>query len=770
MFKLNKLYIILLLLAAYSGSGQNCNLTITGQVLDEHTGYVLPGTNVVIEELNQGAAADSNGMIIIKGLCPGEYHLRTTHIGCETKKQYLELTRDTFVYLFLHHHEAILSEVVISAERVLSGTQAKQSIDGQQLVESANKDLSNILSRIAGVSTIKNGGNISKPVIHGLYGNRIAILNNGIAQSGQQWGNDHAPEIDPMAAERISVIKGVGTLAYNGNSLGGVVVVEPGIIENEPHLHGQVNYIFDGNGRGHTGNIQLSKHYGKTAWKATGTLKYAGDRSAPNYYLTNTGTREANVALQVERKLSDKWHADFYYSLFNTTIGVLRGSHIGNLTDLDQALQREEPFFTSDHFSYNINAPKQEVQHHLLKIKLSKNIREHLTWNLFYGGQWNNRKEFDVRRQNFTDRPALSLRQFTNYFETNLQKKNPNSLHYQTGLQVNIIDNQNIPETNVFPLVPDYVGWDGAYFITIDHKKNRLGYEAGARYEYKHRRVAALTRTNPIEIRRYENTFHNYSFSGGMSYLLNDRMKSTINTGLISRNPAVNELYSNGLHQGVSGIELGNPDIRSEKSIKTTIGVEAELSKKLFINVLGYLSQIRDYIYLRPEEEVQLTIRGAFPVFSYDQTDAQISGLDLMIFYEMTPTLNFSAKYAYIKGRDRKNDIPLINIPASSFEGSVGYEIAELGQIKNIRWEVSSQIVTTQDEALSNLDFAAVPDGYFLLGAKLSGSLEFFGNELSINIQAENLLNNAYRDYLNRQRYFSDDLGRNISLGLNYKF
>jgi iron complex outermembrane receptor protein len=78
--------------------------------------------------------------------------------------------------------------------------------------------------------------------------------------------------------------------------------------------------------------------------------------------------------------------------------------------------------------------------------------------------------------------------------------------------------------------------------------------------------------------------------------------------------------------------------------------------------------------------------------------------------------------------------------------------------------------VTAQDETLSSLDFTAVPEGYFLLGAKLSGSIVLFGNELAINIQAENLLNNSYRDYLNRQRYFADELGRNISLGLNYKF
>ena len=53
---------------------------------------------------------------------------------------------------------------------------------------------------------LRNGSGISKPVIHGLFGNRVTILNNGITQSGQQWGNDHAPEIDPFVADHLSCL------------------------------------------------------------------------------------------------------------------------------------------------------------------------------------------------------------------------------------------------------------------------------------------------------------------------------------------------------------------------------------------------------------------------------------------------------------------------------------------------------------------------------------------------------------------------------------
>ncbi len=67
--------------------------------------------------------------------------------------------------------------------------------------------LADMTESVAGVRTLRNGSGITKPIIHGLYGNRVAVVNNGLIQAGQQWGADHAPEIDPNSINVITVVK-----------------------------------------------------------------------------------------------------------------------------------------------------------------------------------------------------------------------------------------------------------------------------------------------------------------------------------------------------------------------------------------------------------------------------------------------------------------------------------------------------------------------------------------------------------------------------------
>ena len=116
----------------------------------------------------------------------------------------------------LDHHDHTFENVVVSGIKDQISSQEVESINEKTISENANQNLSNLLETINGVSTLKNGSGIAKPIVHGLYGNRLTILNNGIAQSGQQWGNDHSPEIDPLAANQLEVIKGGGHDGWSG--------------------------------------------------------------------------------------------------------------------------------------------------------------------------------------------------------------------------------------------------------------------------------------------------------------------------------------------------------------------------------------------------------------------------------------------------------------------------------------------------------------------------------------------------------------------------
>lgn len=750
---------------------QDCNITLTGVILDKGTNIPLEYSTIFLENTEEGTISDERGFFEIKNICPAEYHIQVSHIGCHSEEYFIKIKKDTVLKIYLSHHAELLDEVVIHGSQEDNSTEASQTISRGAIADEGNKNLSDILENISGVSVLKNGSGISKPVVHGLFGNRVAILNNGITQSGQQWGNDHAPEIDPFVADHLSVVKGASALAYGGNSLGSVVLVETDNIQEDPHLHGEVNYVLQTNGWGHTLNSTIEKNGKWAAWRLIGTLKRQGDNQTPNYFLTNTGKQENNFALQLEKQFHPKWKTDFYYSLFNTKIGILQGSHIGNLTDLEDAIGKEEPFFTEDKFSYNITFPRQEVTHHLVKAEAKYFLDDEKIIKLKYGGQLNNRKEYDIRRGISSERPSLSLSLYSHNFEATYNGLLGEKIFLKAGVQFEMTDNGNNPGTGVSPLIPNNRSYQTStyWILQNDQTKNWL-FELGGRYSFRDLTVKTFTQTLPKELEILNHRFHNYAFSTGVRWKKNDFFKTNFNIGYLLRAPEVNELYSFGLHQGVSGIEEGNRNMDVEKSMKALLSLDFRIQNKFFVQALGYFQNIQDFIFLEPQEEFRLTIRGAFPVFLYQQTDANIAGLDLLLKYEPKQNLSFITKYAIVRGYDLTNNIGLINIPSDNIFSSITYTFKDGLKWKNNFLTVNGRYVFQQRRITEAQDFLLPPDGYFLLGMQVGTNWEWHDSTLKISLRAENLLNSTYRDYLNRLRYFADEDGINLSLNLNYRF
>lgn len=740
--------------------------------MDEDSQESLIAATIFIDNRSQ-TYSDLDGFFKLENLCAGEYEIKVSYIGLETVTQKIQLQGDTILDFELEEDSEILEEVVIYGVRPSESAKQTYLINQSTIDESLNENLSNLAAKIIGVNTLKTGNSIGKPIVHGMYGNRLAILNNGVAQSGQQWGNDHAPEIDPFSANRIYVFKGAAALEYQGSAFGNVIITESQIT-NSSKLDGNVSSFFETNGRGAGLSLTLGKrNYEKDiAWKVNGTLKKSGDKHTPNYYLNNTGSEEANLSFQLQKSWSSDFRSEVYFSTFNTNLGVLRGSHIGNLTDLELALSQEEPFFTEPNFSYEIEAPKQQVNHHLLKVETEYDFDYNNRLVFTYAVQLNNRKEFDVRRGGRTETPAMSLTQWTNFLQAKFEHYFVGGLQLKTGIQLNVIDNVNNSETGILPLIPDYVNTEGGAFLILRDKDSEVidgSWEVGIRYDNAYQSVATFTQTIPREVAFYNNFYNN--FSGNAGYSTDQKWgKILFNTGFGSRNPAINELYSFGLHQGVSSIEEGNIDLKTERNIKTTLSYEFENFEKLDVSVMAYYQYFKNYIFLNPQEEFRLTIRGAFPVFRYEQTNAQIYGLDAVVIYYFNKKLKATASYSFIKGNDLTNDLPLINIPSNNLFATLRYKLPNFKKLTSNVLELNNRYVFEQRNLLASQDFVLPPNAYNLVGAKFSTKVDFNKTALKIYVKVDNLFNVEYRDYLNRQRYFANDLGRNIVVGANFNF
>lgn len=754
---------------------QNCQSNIRGMVYDHTPNSPLQYANIILSETGQGAVTDAEGQFSFESLCPGNYHITVSHVGCETMEYYIQLVKDTFLTIPLEHHAQMLDGFQVVANNKILGNQNEYSIRKNVIQDYAQSSLADLSETVIGVSSLKSGSSIAKPVIQGLYGNRISLLNNGITQAGQQWGNDHAPEIDPLAANRITIVKGVSTLQYLGSNLGGILMVEPFINNPDPHIHGQTGYSFQSNGKGHAIFTQIQQSKDNTAWQLTGTLKKRGDLNAANYYLTNTGSKEANLAFLLEKSHNNRWKSNIYASTFNNTVGILRGSHIGNITDLEEAIGRSIPFYTKEQFSYEINAPYQSVSHHLLKIQTNYIQSNQSSFRFTTAIQLNKRKEFDIRRGDRSSIPAMDLSNLSLFSEVIWNKKINKNWSLKSGVQNQIKNNDNDVDTGILPLIPNFVSSESGLFgiLAFNHKNHSL--ELGSRLNHIYQNVASISRTIPRRVIPKQDHFKNINLLSSWIYNPNDYLGISTSIGISSRAPAINEMYSFGLHQGVSGIEEGSQDLISEKSAKGSLTFFVDLNEIIHFEIHSFLQRVNNYILLVPQQRYRVTIRGAFPLFQYEQLDAQLKGIDFTGKVNFAPEWSSTIQFSWIEGLDLINKQPLIYVPSSNARINIEYESKRVSKLKSILVEkshflVGANYVLEQDDINEELDFIAAPPAYLLLNAQLSTEVIWSKTRIRLYARIDNALNTQYRDYLNRQRYFADDLGRNITIGSRIMF
>jgi len=729
--------------------------------VDPHDSEPLEYATVFLEESSQGAETDSSGMAKISNVCPGNYHLHIDHALCSRKIVYITLHRDTAIIVELEHHEYYLQSVTIEDHKNLQQSAHRNTISEDQITKNLGRPLSKILESVAGVYSLKNGSTIAKPVIQGMSGNRIVIMNNGAVQAGQQWGSDHAPEVDPLASDQITVIKGVDAIPYGGNGLGGLVLMEPSAIAQDPHLHGTSQWAYENNGRQFSQFTKLERANQKWRWRTTLGAKFGGDRRSPDYFLSNTGNREISTSVYLMHDRGINKFEKIYFSYFFTELGILRGSHIGNLTDLQSALQRDTPLFTNPHFSYSIGSPRQKVHHWLGRYSLQRNMEQHLM-ELNASMQVNLRSEYDVRRGSRSNTPALQLLMQSAQLEAKDRFTFGHTV-WLCGLQSRVNYNYNIPGTGIYPLIPDYLSVVPAVFIQQKTNWNNIQLDLGLRYDLVYDNVSYYQRNNTSVILRDQLLFNNFSGSAGVSTSLNRHHEIKFITGWTQRAPEINELYSNGLHQAVAGIEEGDQNLVPEKSLKSSATYNLRLSDMLSFEVNAYAQWIRDYIYLQPLSDYRLTIRGAFPVFQYRQTNATISGIDVITRYEWNHRWNITGRYSWISGQDISAELPLVALPPFNAFHSIGYVIPLKKNTMDFQTGIEGLYVGKSNVHPSQ-DFLPPPVAYFLVNIYAGMNIKLHQRTLSIQLRSDNLFNSRYRDYLNRLRYYSDAEGRSFSL------
>ena len=746
--------------------------------------------------------SEPDGKFAIK-VASGKNRFIVSYIGYKTIDTLINVSNDYILNFKLKQDIAALSEIIIRDKSLKTNAISnKTELTIEQLEKYSSGTLGDALKEISGVSTLKTGNTIVKPIINGLHSSRVLIINNNVRLEDQQWGLEHAPNLDINSAGKVSVIKGASGLQYGGDAIGGVVLIEPYPVPIKDTIYGKTILNSASNGRGGSISSSLFKGY-KTGWNwnLQGTYKYLGDVETPDYVLSNTGNREKNFSGGIGYKGETSSYSAFF-SYYNAEIGILRASHIGNIADLVQAIKSGTPDVVND-FTYNIDSPRQEVQHYVGKLSFQHTFHELGKISVQYAFQLNDRQEFDIRRGDDRDKASLDLALSTHSLLVDFETHRSNVSKYKFGMSGMYQNNLADIGTGIRPLIPDYDKFEaGIYGIGTFALSEKWELESGIRYDFSRIDATKFYLKSRWTERNYDTdfadiitgdfgtqwktnpdfTYHNFSGSLGTKYQINSRLKWFTNVSLASRSPNPSELFSDGLHHATGQIELGDLRLKNEKALKISTTL-AYASSKFAFELNPYVNLINDFSVLEPKG-IEQSIRGAFPVWEYRQVNATLMGVDINASYDFAKNLNYRTSFAYVYGEDRDNKKALIDMPPVNWSNSIQFKKQDWN---NLTLGLESEVVFSQKRFPNNdfvvdvpingefvptlLGISQPPKGYHQMHFSSEISLATFEkSKMTIGFNIQNIFNTNYRDYLNRTRYYVDDMGRNFTVQLKFNY
>ena len=766
-----------------------CNTVLKGQILGQDTHEPLVGATVYVRELKTGAVADSTGYFQISHLCSGKYTIDYQFVGYKINSQSISVNTDSSITINpvqLVADNQTLQEVVVTEHRSEAQQllQTQVSLSGAALDQTRGQSLGESLKSLTGLYSIQTGPSISKPVIHGLYSNRIIILNNGIRQEDQQWGTEHAPQVDQFLASRLTVIKGAASIRYGSDAVGGVILVEPKAMPTLPGVNGEINIVGATNGGLGVASGMLeggfSKKLAGLSWRLQGTLKRSGYVKTPNYYLENTSYHENNFSgdLHYDHR---KFGVELFYSQFDTKIGLFTGAQVGSLADLYTAINRPEPLVQPS-FSYALDRPYQAVHHDLFKARAHLHFQQGGTLTAMVAQQQNTRLEYDYISFSGVSTPELSLKLVTQTADLTWEHapiKTKKAGHQDIGQWSGSVGFNGITQGNVRQylfLIPNFRNYGAGLFAIERYAVGRLTVEGGLRYDYRWLRAYFL---DDVTRQTYYKThnWQNANGSLGAAYQLRSDLTLTANFSTAWRAPNVADLYSNGLHQSAVAYERGNPDLQPEQAYNGNF-VLAYAGKRLSGEIGIYNNRIDNYIYLKPDSVPIVRQRGAFPSYTYAQVKATFRGIDAALTYKFTDRLSLTTKNSLLFAYNQTDHDYLVFIPPNRSDNSLRYDWSRWGKLSNLYVSLNGLYVSRQNRApavtiqqengqvIFTGDFAPPPPAYFLVGAEIGFLAQLGTHSVNVILSGTNLANVAYRDYLNRFRYFADEPGRSILLKL----
>ena len=547
--------------------------SLTGRVTAAEDLSEVIGASVYIPDLKRGAVTDKDGIYSITNLPKGNFLIECKFIGYGTLVKSVQVNGAVELNLTLSGLVTELNEVVVTgmshSSELKSNPIPVATLDNRSLTENMATNLIDNISKKAGVSQISTGPAISKPVIRGLGFNRIILLNNGIRQEGQQWGDEHGIEIDEFSVDRVEIVKGAGSLMYGSDGIGGVInflaanPVSAGTITGKWISNYQTNNGLFANSLTNSGNIN------GIYWQARVSNKTA--RPYTNAYdgkVFNSGFHETDMNGFLG--VSKAWgYSQLNVNSFNQSVGLVEGDRDANGNFIrmknTNGLEEEVVATSKDLTTYSLFIPNQNINH--LGISNTTNLYLGDTRLQFNGGyQRNQRKEYgDVLNENseslYFDLTSLNYN-FTYFL--------PEKKDWQVSLGASGMS-QNNRNRGIEFLIPEYGMFDAGLFGFTKRHFEKLDLSGGIRFDQRKISIdplfldengnPTLDKTQTEKFKSGNLSFSNLSASAGATYKISEQLSIKSNVSRGFRAPNIAELASNGKHEGTLLLMLSCSEI-----------------------------------------------------------------------------------------------------------------------------------------------------------------------------------------------------------------
>ncbi len=590
------------------------------------------------------------------------------------------------------------------------------TLTGDEWQKKRSSNLGDSLSREAGVNNAGFGPGAGRPVIRGLDGDRIRVLQNGLGtMDASAQSVDHGVPVDTLNTDQIDIVRGPMSLLYGASAVGGVVNISNQRIHKhfEPGALSQFDSQYDTAFDGHASAARVD--YGKNNWMfhLDGSFRdFNLQREAGNKKVANSQMEQQSLALGVS-KIFERGHVGFSVTHF--------GTEYGSVAEEDVVIRLRQNRF-------EISAEYRPETSLVDKIKFRS----------AQAGYQHNELEDEVTGTIFRNKGNESRLELL---------RSRGEWHHVTGAQAQIFkfesegDEAYLPVSNNLNL---------ALFSFHEKRMSADTFNFGARVE-----DSKASREQGTLGDKTERGFTGLSLATGWLHKWN-ALSAGLTASFTERAPTFQELYSNGNHIATGTFEVGKSSLKKEqgKSLEATLRHDTQSHKS---RVSVYVQDFDRYISLIPTGNTDAG--SGNEIFNYEQVDARFYGMDFESQFELVPgEWSVSVMGDWVRAKNLQNGQNLPRLSPARLGAGVEWHKG-LWLVDLDFQHVLAQTKTAQNETNTS--------GFDMLDLGVVRSFKWQGEKLSVFVRGKNLFDERARNHVSFVKDTAALPGRSMVVGVN---